>query len=92
MWRRRTHEALRLSFHDVVGFSQSGALAGNGADGFIMIFDDTELMNPANEGVNDAIDNRSRYSSNSTSRQATSSNSPALLRYQTARVRYALNS
>lgn len=50
------HEALRLTFHDAIGFSSSGKFKGTGADGSIMIFNDTELLNPANNGVSDAID------------------------------------
>ncbi|KLO09934.1 manganese peroxidase 1 [Schizopora paradoxa] len=52
------HEALRLTFHDAIGFSQSGGPSqGTGADGSIMLFEDTELMDPANNGVDDAINN-----------------------------------
>lgn len=51
------HEALRLTFHDAIGFSLNGTFTGNGADGSIMIYNDTELTNPANNGVSDAIDN-----------------------------------
>lgn len=39
------HEALRLTFHDAIGFSASGKLKGGGADGSIMLFNDTELTN-----------------------------------------------
>jgi len=54
------HEALRLTFHDAIGFSKSGgASQGTGADGSIMLFEDTELLDPANNGVDDAIDNLS---------------------------------
>ena len=39
------HEALRLTFHDAIGFSKSGGPSkGTGADGSIMIFNDTELQ------------------------------------------------
>ena len=39
------HEALRLTFHDAIGFSKSGGPSqGTGADGSIMIFNDTELL------------------------------------------------
>ena len=38
------HENLRLTFHDAIGFSASGKLKGTGADGSIMIFRDTELL------------------------------------------------
>ncbi|KLO08679.1 manganese peroxidase 2 [Schizopora paradoxa] len=51
------HEALRLTFHDAIGFSFMNEALGGGADGSIMIFEDTELMDPANNGVDDAIDN-----------------------------------
>ncbi|KLO16005.1 manganese peroxidase 1 [Schizopora paradoxa] len=52
------HEALRLTFHDAIGFSKSGGPSkGTGADGSIMIFNDTELQDPANNGVDGAIDN-----------------------------------
>ncbi|KAI5118922.1 hypothetical protein M0805_003746 [Coniferiporia weirii] len=51
------HESLRLTFHDAIGFSASGKLKGTGADGSIIIFDDIELQDPANNGVSDAIDN-----------------------------------
>ncbi len=41
---RLAHEALRLSFHDAIGFSKSlGPAAGTGADGSIMLFNTTEL-------------------------------------------------
>jgi len=49
-----------LTFHDedVIGFSFSGGPSmGTGADGSIMIFETTELMDPANNGVEDAISN-----------------------------------
>lgn len=39
------HEALRLTFHDAIGFSKSGGPSqGTGADGSIMLFNNTELM------------------------------------------------
>ncbi|KLO09305.1 manganese peroxidase 2 [Schizopora paradoxa] len=51
------HEALRLTFHDAIAFSfMGGPSMGTGADGSIMLFEDIELMNPANNGVDDAID------------------------------------
>lgn len=49
------HETLRLTFHDAIGFSSSGALSGGGADGSIMIFSDTELAFAANDGVDDGV-------------------------------------
>ncbi|KAJ6610562.1 lignin peroxidase LiP2 precursor [Mycena sp. CBHHK59/15] len=48
------HGALRLSFHDAIGFSPSGG--GGGADGSIIVFSDTELTFPANAGLDDPID------------------------------------
>jgi len=52
------HEALRLTFHDAIGFSfEQGPTVGTGADGSIMLFEDTELLDSANNGVDDAIDN-----------------------------------
>ncbi|EJC97780.1 manganese peroxidase 1 [Fomitiporia mediterranea MF3/22] len=51
------HEALRLTFHDAIGFSASGKLKGTGADGSIMLFNGTELQDHANDGVEDAINN-----------------------------------
>ncbi|KAJ7674064.1 manganese peroxidase [Mycena polygramma] len=45
--------ALRLSFHDAIGFSPSGG--GGGADGSIIVFNDTELAFNANAGLDDPI-------------------------------------
>ncbi|KAL5507632.1 GP1_11 [Sanghuangporus vaninii] len=50
------HEVLRLTFHDAVGFSNSGAFTGGGADGSIIIFRDTETNTRANNGTDDAVD------------------------------------
>ncbi|KAJ7067436.1 putative versatile peroxidase [Mycena amicta] len=47
------HGALRLSFHDAIGFSPSKG--GGGADGSIIVFNDTELTYPANSGLDDPI-------------------------------------
>ncbi|KAK7043339.1 peroxidase [Favolaschia claudopus] len=47
--------ALRLSFHDAVGFSRSSGMGG-GADGSIITFQDAELQFPANAGLDDPID------------------------------------
>ncbi|KAF9556297.1 manganese peroxidase 1 [Agrocybe pediades] len=46
------HSALRLSFHDAIGFSIHGG-KGNGADGSILIFNSTELQSAANDGIDD---------------------------------------
>jgi len=47
------HGALRLSFHDAIGFSPTGG--GGGADGSIIVFQDTELTYNANQGLDDPI-------------------------------------
>ncbi|KLO10400.1 manganese peroxidase 3 [Schizopora paradoxa] len=50
------HHALRLSFQDAIGFSlQDGPTSGGGADGSIIIFENTELKDPANSGIDVAI-------------------------------------
>ncbi|KAJ7905912.1 manganese peroxidase 2 [Mycena leptocephala] len=48
------HAALRLSFHDAIGFSPSKG--GGGADGSIIVFNATELTYPSNDGLDDPID------------------------------------
>ncbi|KAH8116590.1 manganese peroxidase 3 [Phellopilus nigrolimitatus] len=50
------HESLRLTFHDGVGFSQSGAFKGNGADGSIILFKDIETNYVENAGTDDGVD------------------------------------
>ncbi|KAF7303568.1 Peroxidase [Mycena indigotica] len=49
-----THESLRLTFHDAIGFSPT--LGGGGADGSIFTFADTEVNFPANAGIDDIVD------------------------------------
>ncbi|KAJ7483758.1 manganese peroxidase 2 [Mycena galericulata] len=49
------HTALRVSFHDAIGFSNSERSFGNGADGSILIFAETELNFSANLGIADAF-------------------------------------
>ena len=49
------HESLRTTFHDAIGFSQSGQLKGGGADGSIILFSDTELTFAANDGIDDPV-------------------------------------
>lgn len=44
------HSALRLSFHDAIGFSIHGG-KGGGADGSILAFNSTELEFHANGGL-----------------------------------------
>ena len=46
------HSALRLSFHDAIGFSIHGK-KGGGADGSILVFNSTELKYHANGGIDD---------------------------------------
>ncbi|PPQ70153.1 hypothetical protein CVT26_014446 [Gymnopilus dilepis] len=46
------HSALRLAFHDAIGFSLRGG-KGGGADGSILIFNKTELTFHANGGIDD---------------------------------------
>lgn len=43
------HSALRISFHDAIGFSIHGG-KGGGADGSILAFNSTELQFHANGG------------------------------------------
>lgn len=54
---REAREALRLTFHDAMGFSPT--LGGGGADGSIITFASTELAYAANDdgGVSDIVDN-----------------------------------
>ncbi|KAJ6453706.1 manganese peroxidase 1 precursor [Mycena sanguinolenta] len=49
------HTALRVSFHDAIGFSNSDSSFGTGADGSIFIFGETELSFDANLGIADAF-------------------------------------
>lgn len=50
------HESLRLTFHDAIGFSMSGALKGTGADGSMIIFSEIETNFAANAGIDDSVD------------------------------------
>ncbi|KAJ7483783.1 manganese peroxidase 1 [Mycena galericulata] len=49
------HTALRISFHDAIGFSNSNPSMGTGADGSILLFAETELSFGANLGIADAF-------------------------------------
>jgi len=49
------HTALRVAFHDSIGFSNSDPSMGTGADGSIFIFGETELNFAANLGIADAF-------------------------------------
>ncbi|KAI0347203.1 short manganese peroxidase [Trametopsis cervina] len=55
-----THESLRLTFHDAIGFSESavrqGKFGGGGADGSIMAFAEIETNFHANNGVDDIVE------------------------------------
>ncbi|KAJ7097412.1 lignin peroxidase LiP2 precursor [Mycena epipterygia] len=53
------HGALRLVFHDAIGFSPSGG--GGGADGSIIVFNATELTYPANDGLDDPINTEAPF-------------------------------
>ena len=54
------HEALRLTFHDAIGYSPSlsaqGSFGGGGADGSILVFSDIETAYEANDGIADIVD------------------------------------
>ncbi|THG95732.1 hypothetical protein EW145_g7907 [Phellinidium pouzarii] len=50
------HESLRLTFHDAIGFSLSGAFNGTGADGSMIIFSEIETNFAANNGIDDSVD------------------------------------
>lgn len=49
------HSALRLAFHDAIGFSINGG-KGGGADGSILAFNKTENAFHANAGIDDITD------------------------------------
>jgi cytochrome c peroxidase len=49
------HGALRLVFHDAIGIDP--VAGGGGADGSIITFNETELAFPANDGLDDVLDN-----------------------------------
>ncbi|KAF7377242.1 Peroxidase [Mycena sanguinolenta] len=49
------HTALRVAFHDAIGFSNTRRSFGTGADGSIFIFAETELAFDANLGIADAF-------------------------------------
>ncbi|KAG9219707.1 hypothetical protein CCMSSC00406_0005971 [Pleurotus cornucopiae] len=49
------HEALRLTFHDAIGFSPSRGVMG-GADGSVITFSDTEVNFPANLGIDEIVE------------------------------------
>ncbi|KAJ7766976.1 manganese-dependent peroxidase [Mycena maculata] len=49
------HTALRVSFHDAIGFSNTEPSFGTGADGSIFLFGESELSFGANLGIADAF-------------------------------------
>lgn len=49
------HRAIRLAFHDAIGYSMSGAYAGGGADGSIITFASIELACAANTGLDENV-------------------------------------
>ncbi|KAJ7314261.1 putative peroxidase [Mycena albidolilacea] len=49
------HDALRLSFHDAIGFSRKDQSKGAGADGSLIKFADIELDYAANEGLESIV-------------------------------------
>ncbi|KAF9468402.1 manganese peroxidase 1 [Collybia nuda] len=55
-----THESLRLTFHDAIGFSpklfREGKFGGGGADGSIMAHLDVEGTFPANNGIDEIVE------------------------------------
>ena len=55
-----THESLRLTFHDAIGFSPAltaqGQFGGGGADGSLITFGDIETLYHANGGIDDIVD------------------------------------
>jgi cytochrome c peroxidase len=48
------HGSLRLVFHDAIGIAPG--VGGGGADGSIAVFNATELTFPANDGLDDVLD------------------------------------
>ncbi|KAG6886285.1 hypothetical protein C0993_006695 [Termitomyces sp. T159_Od127] len=55
----KVHESLRLTFHDAIGFSPTRG--GGGADGSIIIFNDTEVNYPANRGIGGIVNKQKPY-------------------------------
>jgi len=54
------HQAVRLIFHDSIGFSASmerqGIFSGGGADGSVLVFPDVEANRAENAGIADGVD------------------------------------
>ncbi|KAJ7077677.1 heme peroxidase [Mycena belliarum] len=59
------HDALRLSFHDAIGYSpaltRQGKFGGGGADGSLIAFASTELTYASNEGLDDIVHDEKRF-------------------------------
>ncbi|KAJ7112496.1 manganese peroxidase 1 [Mycena epipterygia] len=59
------HDALRLSFHDAIGYSplvtKQGKFGGGGADGSVIAFSAIELAYAANEGLEDIVEAEKRF-------------------------------
>ncbi|KAK7037298.1 hypothetical protein VNI00_011289 [Paramarasmius palmivorus] len=57
---KNTHESLRLSFHDAVGFSPrlfaQGQFGGGGADGSIIAHQDIEMKYDGNKGLKEIVE------------------------------------
>ncbi|KAK7014465.1 hypothetical protein VNI00_019343 [Paramarasmius palmivorus] len=57
---KNTHESLRLSFHDAVGFSPrlfaQGEFGGGGADGSIIAHQDIEMKYDGNKGLKEIVE------------------------------------
>ena len=49
-------DAVRLTFHDAIGFSRSGKFKGTGADGSIVIFREIERQFAANVGIDEFVE------------------------------------
>ncbi|KIJ25526.1 class II peroxidase [Sphaerobolus stellatus SS14] len=53
------HQAVRLIFHDSIGFSQEmhakGIFSGGGADGSVLVFPDVEANRAENAGISDGV-------------------------------------
>ncbi|KAI0256111.1 manganese peroxidase 3 [Lactifluus subvellereus] len=56
----QAHSALRLAFHDAIGFSLTEDVGG-GADGSIVVFDDTETAYHANVGIDDIVNGQKPF-------------------------------
>ncbi|KAJ7764418.1 manganese peroxidase 1 precursor [Mycena metata] len=60
------HTALRVAFHDAIGFSNTDKSFGTGADGSIFMFAETELSFGANLGIADAFNLEAPFIANHT--------------------------